>query len=337
VLGTLIAVFVLVASVWAVDATRRRIDRSPVSDDAVVVADTVGIVPRVSGPIVRLKVKEGERVVPGQLLFQIDPRPLDLAVQAAEAALGTIDAQIAIEAARAAQLQLTAAAAEAQIEAARAILIQRRRTVARLTPLTEQGYSPAEVLDEAIAALRVAEAELAAAGAEAEATTDARSELEALRARRRELEIDLEIARLERSHCDVKAPIGGVVISLDLAIGSFARPGLEVFQMVADDSVHVEAQFPEGRLGSIRPGDRAQIRVMTAPDRVFEGRVLSIGAGVRPSDELVIDGIPFVRRELDWVRIAQKFPVRIEVEDVDPDLFRMGGSATVAIEPTGGD
>lgn len=329
--ATVIAAIVVVAAVLAVRTAWDRQARHPVSDDAVVVADTVGIAPRVAGPITALHVEQGRRVEAGTLLFEIDPRPFDLAVAAARAAIGTLDAQIAIETARAEQLRLVAAAAEAEVEAARAAVVQRRTTVDRLEPLTDRGFSPAELLDEALTALRVAEAEVEAAVARAAATVDARSELEALVARRRELEIDLAMAELERSHCEVRAPVDGTIIRLDLAVGSFARPGIEVFQMVAADTFHIEAQFREGRLSRIRPGDAVEIRVMTDPDRVFRGRVASIGAGVRPTDELVVEGIPYVRRELDWVRIAQKFPVRIDLDDPDPTVLRMGGSATVAV------
>jgi multidrug efflux system membrane fusion protein len=71
---------------------------------------------------------------------------------------------------------------------------------------------------------------------------------------------------------------------------------------------------------------------MTAPDRRFEGIVDSIGWGVTPLPEDPFPGLPIVQRELDWVRLAQKFPVKIRLpEDVPPELLRVGTSASVVV------
>ncbi|MGA1017332.1 MAG: efflux RND transporter periplasmic adaptor subunit [Phycisphaerales bacterium] len=331
--AVVIGAFLIAAEAW------RFNQRHPNSDTAGVNADTVGIAPQVGGPIVALHVRQGDRVEAGQLLFEIDPTRFDLALREAEAALTALDAQIRLEALREVQLRLVAEAAEADVAAAIAQAANRRVTVERLEPVTARGFSTEELLDEARTALATAEAMVVAAKARAAAAAAAQSEVEELRAQRAGFEVAIELARLERSHCDVRAPVAGTVISLDLAEGAFAMPGLEVFQLVAADTWFVDALFLEGELRWIRPGDRAEIVVMTAPDRRWRGIVESIGVAVRPSDELVFQGIPVIRRKLDWVRVAQRFPVRLRIEDGDPELFRMGASATVAIAPTnaGGD
>lgn len=337
--ASIVGVAVVIAAVLAASEAWRYSNRHPNSDTAVVNADTVGIAPRVGGPIVSLDVRQGDQVEAGQRLFTIDPTGFDLAVREAEAALVALEAQIRIESLREAQLRLVAEAAEADVAAAIAQAANRRTTVERLEPVTAKGFSTEELLDEARTALATAEAMVIAAKARAAAAAAAQSELEELRAQRQAFEVAIELARFERSHCEVRAPVAGTVISLDLAEGAFAMPGLEVFQLVAADSWVVDALFRESELRSIRPGDVAEIVVMTAPDRRWRGVVESIGAAVRPSDEIVFEGIPVIRRKLEWVRVAQRFPVRLRIEGGDPEVFRMGASATVAIAPAnaGGD
>ena len=71
-----------------------------------------------------------------------------------------------------------------------------------------------------------------------------------------------------------------------------------------------------------------------AEDVSVKGVVQGIGWAVKPEGELDLPpgGVPYVKRELNWVRVAQRFPVRIEVENPDPELFRMGASAVAIIQ-----
>jgi multidrug efflux system membrane fusion protein len=72
---------------------------------------------------------------------------------------------------------------------------------------------------------------------------------------------------------------------------------------------------------------------MSAPSRLFTGKVQGIGWAVASKDEIDLSqGVPSVPRELNWVHIAQRFPVRIEVENPDPELFRIGASAVAIIK-----
>ena len=82
------------------------------------------------------------------------------------------------------------------------------------------------------------------------------------------------------------------------------------------------------------PGSEVIVYLSSAPGRRFHGKVQGIGWAVVPEGEidLPFGGVPYVKRELNWVRVAQRFPVRIEVEDPEPDLFRMGASAVAIIQ-----
>jgi multidrug efflux system membrane fusion protein len=96
------------------------------------------------------------------------------------------------------------------------------------------------------------------------------------------------------------------------------------------------ANFREGELPYMKPGTNAEVYLLSAPDRRFEGKIQGIGWAVEPEDEIDIPhSLPYVKRELNWVHVAQRFPVRIEVENPDPDLFRMGASAVAIIKGGG--
>jgi multidrug efflux system membrane fusion protein len=96
----------------------------------------------------------------------------------------------------------------------------------------------------------------------------------------------------------------------------------------------VVANFRESELRNIRPGTPTTVYLMTNSDERFQGTVESIGYGVLPDDGgSVIEGLPRVKRTINWVRVAQRFPVRILVTDPDPELFRIGASAVVIRHP----
>lgn len=335
VLGTAIAVGLILGAAAAANLVWRSARRSPRCDDAWIHAETVGIAARVAGPIVSLKVEQGARVRAGETLLEIDPATFDLAVRQAREAIEAIDAQIAIEDRRDAQLRLAAAAAQADVAAATAQLEERRATLRRVEPLAKQGFATAQELDISRTAVATAEALATAAAARQKAAEDAISEKPALVARRKGLLTVLQIAELERDHCVVRAPCDGTVVELGVAVGSHAMPGLALFRVLQEGTWAVDAPFREGELERLRVGDEAEVRVMTAPGRAFRATVESIGVAVRSSDQAVLGGVPYLRRELDWVRVAQRFPVRLRVLDADPAVFRMGASAEVVVHPSG--
>src|SRR5215469_8088610 len=93
------------------------------------------------------------------------------------------------------------------------------------------------------------------------------------------------------------------------------------------------ANFREGEICHFATGTPVDVYLSAEPRRHFAGKVNGVGWAVEPTDEIDIPhGLPIVKRELNWVHIAQRFPVRIEIENPDPDLFRMGASAVAIIK-----
>ena len=310
----------------------RRLDTAPRTDDAYIYADTVSIAPEVSGRIIALAVKNDQLVRQGEILFQIDPRPFEAALAKAEASLRTLNAQIELTQRSVNAQKLAADAAHSSVEKARAAAEQATDTLDRMAPLLTPGYVSAEQLDQARTARRSAQAQLQAAVLQAQEATAAVSGVDALLAQRAVLTAEIVLAKLNLEFSTVRAPFNGRVLGLTTTAGQFAAAGRPVFTLADTRRWYVVANFRETELAGIAPGRRVQLYLLTAPSRHFSGVVESVGHGVFPDDGGSQDaGLPHVARSINWVRVAQRFPVRVLVENADNDLFRVGASAVAII------
>jgi multidrug efflux system membrane fusion protein len=131
----------------------------------------------------------------------------------------------------------------------------------------------------------------------------------------------------------VRAPFDARVVNLHTAVGQFVAPGpAPVFSLVDARAWYVVANYRETDLARIAPGMDAEVYVLTDPRHRFHGKVQGIGWAVNPEDQPITPGLPKIERELNWVHIAQRFPVRILIEDPQPpDLFRVGASAVAIV------
>ena len=127
-------------------------------------------------------------------------------------------------------------------------------------------------------------------------------------------------AELDLSYCKVSAPFDGRVINLNISAGAYASVGVPVFSILDTTKWYVVANFRERELRYMAPGSPATVYLVSAPNQRFRGKVQGIGWAVKPEGEIDLppSGVPYVKRELNWVRVAQRFPVRIEVENPDP-------------------
>jgi len=127
---------------------------------------------------------------------------------------------------------------------------------------------------------------------------------------------------------------GEVVINLNISAGAHVTAGVPVFSLLDTSKWYVIANFREAEIRHMAPGSEAIVYLSSAPNQRFRGKVQGIGWAVKPEGEIDLppSGVPYVKRELNWVRVAQRFPVRIEVENPDIDLFRMGASAVAIIK-----
>jgi multidrug efflux system membrane fusion protein len=326
-IAAMIGVVLLVLWVWSV------IERHPRTDDAIAAANVIGVAPRVRGQIIRMNVQDNQEVQEGDVLFEIDPADYQLQVENAQAALAALDQEIEVAHSQDETLRYQVKAAEAGVEQARAQQKQAADTLARLQPLLPKGFATADDVDKAETAVKVAAASLAAEEQRLNQAKAALSSLATLQAQRPGAVAAIDLAKLNLSYCKVPAPFPGKVINLNLSAGAYANVGVPVFSLLDLRHWYVIANFREGEIRHFTPGASAEVYLLSAPDHRFAGRVQGVGWAVTSTDEIDISsGVPSVPRELNWVHIAQRFPVRIEVVNPDPRLFRMGASAVAIIK-----
>src|SRR6266850_468931 len=256
------------------------------------------------------------------------------ALERARAALDSLEKQIGLSQRDVNAQKFAATAARANIERAEAQAKQAADTLARIEPLLAKEYVTAEQVDQARTAKRTADAALLVAQRDADRAAAAVSGVDALVAKLGELRAAVATADYDLRQTVVRAPFDGRVVDLDIAEGEYAVTGRRLFTLIDARTWYVIANFRETALKGIRPGMPAEVYLMSDPGKRFAGTVQSIGFGVFPEEGgSSASGLPKVPRSINWVRVAQRFPVRIRVEDPPAELFRIGASAVALIPP----
>jgi membrane fusion protein, multidrug efflux system len=386
-LGRRILIGVVVAATFVLLLTVYQVDRHPRTDDANVWANFIEIAPEVSGRLVQLPVKDNAFVKTGGLLFVIDPRPYEYALQQALADQELLEQQIiderrkiaaqnsAVEAAGAAvhvsktgiqtassSIELSKAAvtrAQAAEAAAEARLKYATNDLNRIQPLLQKQYVTVDQVDQANTAVRIAQGnydESQAALAQAQASLDeavlrheqagntaaeskarlgqavhAVDRVETLLAQRPAKAAKVDSARLDLERTRVLSPFDAYVTNMNISLGAYAHPGTPLFTLIDTRNWYVIANYRESKLKNIHIGSAVDVYVMAHPDRRFEGHVESIGYGVFPEDGKVAGGLPDIERTLNWVHLSARFPVRVHIDDPDPNLFRIGATAVTVV------
>ena len=149
---------------------------------------------------------------------------------------------------------------------------------------------------------------------------------------------ELAVARLNLARSDVRASVNGIVSNMSLQPGAYVTAGRGVMALVDSDSLHVEGYFEETKLGRIRVGDRVRIHLM-GDDRRLSGHVDSIAAGIEDRDRTAgASLLADVNPTFSWVRLAQRVPVRIRLDDPRAEAaLVVGRTATVEVVPPGGE
>jgi multidrug efflux system membrane fusion protein len=332
ILGWLISIAALAAFAWLGLLAHARIDSRPRTDDAYLQADLVHLAPDVSGRIVSFNVRNNQAVRAGDLLFTIDPEPFKLQADQARAQVLGLEGQLAITSNQVGSQISKADAANTGIGSAQAQLALATSTLARLEPLLPQGFVTAEQVDQARATRRTAELTLQQARQQAQ---EARQGVASIKPTEQQLaaaRAALALAERNLRLTVTRAPCDGLITGLDTASGEFAAAGHPLFTLIDTQHWYAVGNFRETELAALHPGQRATIYVMAAPQTPLGGKIESLGWGVSPDEGVTIGGLPRVPRSLSWVRIAQRFPVRIVVDKPPPALMRVGASAVIVID-----
>ncbi len=343
----LVAAGVLVAIYWDYVT-------NPWTRDGQVRAQVVQITPRVSAPIVKLPIEDNQFVKTGDLLFAIDPRTFEATLEQKHAELDNTRDEIEALTKQVEAAQADVEAAGANIKRAQAAIrayagrveqasseykrqqeLDKQRATSKKRVESAKGNYVATVNEKANAdaqllqmqaQLSEAKANLAIARANLGAPGERNAQLRLAQAEVREAELNLEFTQ-------VKAPVDGYVTNLNLRLGSQAVENQPALALVDVNSYWIDGFFRENYIEDIRKGDRAIVTLMTYPDKPLVGHVDSLGWGIAQDDGSTgFDLLPTISPTFEWIRLAQRVPVRIHLEKVPEDVkLRVGTTASVLV------
>jgi membrane fusion protein (multidrug efflux system) len=297
------------------------------TNDAFVYAAKESVNARVSGQVIEIAVRDNQRVTKGQLLFRVDSEPYQIAIEHAEAVLGT--ARIQIEG-----LKATYRQQQAQLLSARATETFDEHEYDRKKALLASDFTSKSAYERAEMDLKVARQNIASIQEQIANTVAALNGDPDIEVDRhptvRVAKASLDRDRLDYSYTKVYAPDDGTVARVeDLQVGDFVNPGAAVFSFMSSRRIWIEANFRETDLSHMRPDQEATIVVDVYPDSTFKAHIVSMCPGTG-SDFAVL---PPENATGNWVKVVQRLPVRLELEGIDPDRPLFSGiSATVRVD-----
>jgi multidrug efflux system membrane fusion protein len=334
-LGRLIAALAVAAALGLTAWTLYVLDRRPRTHDAHLFAYSAGMAPEVSGRIVALHVTNNQRVKRGEPLVDVDPEPFELRVRQARAQVAALKAQINLTGRQVASQRSGADAAATQINHARAQLELAQDSLQRLEPLLGKGYVTKQQIDEARTNERNAAIALTTTTQQAHQARQAVGDAESLIAQLAGAEAAEALAERDLRLATLRAPYDGSVVGLQIAEGAYAVTGRPLFTLIKTDDWYAIADFRETEVPRIVVGDHATVWVMGSDDQPIRGHVESLGAGVQPDDGGGGSGLPVVARTINWVVVAQRFPVWVRLDDPPPHLTRIGATVSVRVQHDG--
>ena len=348
-----------------------QLQRYPRTDDAYVRANTIGMAPRVFGQIVELPIKDNQIVHVGDLLYRMDPRPYEIALARAQAQLAVVEFDVKALADSVQVAQSKIETSNAEVNRAEAEIVRRKADVvatqaradyaadylARVKPLLEQEFITADRVALAQSDMEAAKAAVAAANAgvaSAEASlvaaktsvTSAKSEENKSRnalaqvgdvnVRVAAARVEVDDAKLNLYYCEVRASVEGWVTNLNTNVGAFVKVGDTLFSIVQNTEWWVMANFLETEIEQIRVGQEVAVYIYAYPGHRFKGTVQGIGWALYQANGATQQSLPDVKPTLNWVRLAQRFPVRITLAPFDETYpYRMGATVTAIVKTDG--
>ena len=297
------------------------------TDDAYVQAARVAISTDISGRVVAIDVKDNERINAGQMLFRLDPRPFQIAVNEAKAQLAAVRFQIHALKATYHQKRADARAAEATADYQEREFERQKRLLASGTASQQQFDQARQSYENGRQQLASKQQDVAVALANIGGDPDIPLEQHPMV---QHAQAALDRAELNLSYTEVRAPENGIVTKVDqLQVGNYVTTGMQLFSLMSTERVWVEANFKETELTHMRPGQQATIEVDTYPDVVFTAKVESLS----PGTGLTFSLLPAENATGNWVKVVQRLPVRLSLDRLDSrTLLHAGLSATVEVD-----
>jgi membrane fusion protein (multidrug efflux system) len=290
------------------------------TENAYLTASVVEVAAQVPGRIVGVYITNNQHVHKGDALFDVDPEPFRIALARAQADLAQ-----AMQTSR--QDNAEVAAMLAQVAQTESDLNNARTNFKRAQELVAQHFMSQQAADDAHTKVEALQAALDQARAKLNKARSApakpQERADVLRA-----QAEIAQAKLDLEHAHVTATQDGQISNLSLTSGSLVSVGTPLFALIAENSYHIEANFKETELPGIKPGQAVDIEVDMYPGHHFSGTVESLSGGTGTAFSL----LPAQNATGNWVKIAQRVPVRIKLDPPGADYpLRIGATTTVTV------
>jgi len=195
----------------------------------------------------------------------------------------------------------------AKLQQAQAAQIQAQQELQRQTALYQTKVTDLRDLQDAQDSLAAASANVAAAAA------------------------DLELARLNLSYTKIVAPVDGYLTNVNTSPGTYVYAGQQLLALVDISSFWIAAYFKETQLQHVKEGGKAKITFIGRENQPFEGVVDSTAWGIFDENGSTVELLPKVGQTVDWVRLPNRFPVRVRVTGQTPIPLRIGQTVSVSM------
>jgi multidrug efflux system membrane fusion protein len=330
IIGVILSLAIYLSTVVLAMGVYRNIRLNPRTEDAQVRANLIGVSPQVGGSITAIHVKDNEQVHKGDLLFELDSRPYEAAAEKAKAQLALTELEI-----QAYKDQIASSQAELKQSEAKAIYAV--DYAKRVQALVGNLYVTIDKNQLAQTEAVTATDKVAQDKAALDKARNLLGERGDVNVRRIAAEAALMDAELKLSYCKVYAPCDGYVVNLQITPGAYAAVGEQVFSLVDQKIWYVLANYRETDLRRIRPGMEAEVYLLAESNRKIRGIVQGVPKAITPQyapTQKTAGGqgiLQNVSPTLDFILLAQRFPVRIVLDEPEEHSFRMGGTASVIV------
>ncbi|HTI73114.1 MAG TPA: HlyD family secretion protein [Candidatus Limnocylindria bacterium] len=285
------------------------------TDDAYVGGDVTVIAPKVSSFITQIAVRDNQQVRAGDLLVKLDARDWQAALAKAEAAVAIQQAaQANLDATRHLQ-EAIIAKARAEIAATDAEAIRTHDDQVRYQSLVTNGAESVQSFQKADAVYKQALAATKSSGA---TLSVAQRQLEVIGAQKQQTQASLEqsladreLARLNLSYTELRAPIDATVGNRSAQVGAFATAGSQLISLVPTRGLWIDANFKESQVARMHPGSPVTLKIDSIPNKTFQGHVESIA----PATGAKFSVLPPENATGNFTRIVQRLAVRIVLDD----------------------
>lgn len=301
------------------------------TDDAQVEGDVYPIIPRVSGPVLEVKVADNQAVKKGDVLVTVDPADYQQRVNAAEAALAAARANVVAARAGVGTAQANVSTARAAIGVSAATRARLEKDLKRSQFLRKQDIIPQSEYDAVQANLNSTSAQRATAEQQVRVAQQqvaaAQQQIAVAEAVVKQRQADLENAQLQLSYATITAPVNGVVSRKNVQPGQNIGPGQQLMGLVASGDTWVIANFKETQLENMRVGQPVTIEVDAYPNEEFAGEVQSLSAATGARFAL----LPPDNASGNFVKVVQRIPVKITLTKKDAEHPLRAGMSVRAI------